>query len=495
MEPTPPPNPEPGRAPMPGEPAAQGQQLTPEQMLAALQQKPPLLTRLWQIKGAMLLFFGMLLNFWAIYDEIGKLLIMPTAKNTAILAKHGLFVDSLVHDGEWWRHFTALLTPTGGIDLLICAWIFWSLGPMVERQLGTIRFLTLYLLAGAGGIALAEVFAPDSVRWSGPWVGLYVVFGALPGIVFAETFSIRKTLAHPGTRSCAFWVVLGLVFAYISEVEMEGRSGFYDWQAQLGGMGLGVLLGFVLNAITSRPPVGILGSLGLGSVVVGLIVASSLGMSVKADGSGGGKTTGPTRERDPDDPYIDSKDEALSAEEQLLDDTEAFLSRWGPLPMIMFQSSLPSNQELGQAEDYYERVTKLALGTNMIGDELEAIRIRLLILLANYDKAIQLAEQYVITQSSSPKSLALAGAACVAEGGSQLHEAADYLGQAVEGEGLAVEWPEAVFLLGYALDSLHEDVPAQARFKQFLRVGTADGQTHHPHRLPMIQYAEQRLGQ
>ncbi|MEZ6186080.1 MAG: rhomboid family intramembrane serine protease [Planctomycetota bacterium] len=484
MEPTPP-SPE-GQAPPPGEQPNQPQSM---QLPEGLEQ-PSFVQRLWQIKAALLLFAAMLVNFHAIYKEVGRLLIPVTTRNVDILIKHGLFSDVRVHEhGEWWRHFTALVTPTGVIDLVICAWIFWSLGPMLERLLGTIRFLALFLLAGAGGIALAEVLAPESMRWSGPWVGLYATFGALPGIVFADTFSLGKTLRHPGTRSCAFWVVLGLVFAYLSETELKGQSMLYDWRAQLGGMGLGLVLGFALTALTSRPALGIPASLLTVGAAVGLIVASSQGATLDLSTH---TVDGPTRERDPDEQHIDTAEDALSAEEQLIEDAETFLTeRWGPLPVPVLRP--PSDQEVEQAQTYYEQLEKLALGTNEVTDEVDPLRIKLLVVLARYSKATQIAEEYVQLQSRSPQSEALAGMAFAIEGGSKLHDAASYLQSAMDDSGLATTWPEAVFLYALALDGLHEDVSARANFQRYLTIATQDGRTDLPYRLPLVDYAEQKL--
>ena len=84
----------------------------------------------------------------------------------------------------------------------------------------------------------------------------------------------------------------------------------------------------------------------------------------------------------------------------------------------------------------------------------------------------------------------------MAQGGGKLHDAANYLSKAVEGEGLATEWPEAVFMLGYALDGLHEDVPAGSQYQRFLRLVTEGDRDvgNLPHRLPMIEMARDYLG-
>src|SRR5690606_36884005 len=115
-----------------------------------------------------------------------------------------------VRDGrQWWRFFSTLFISRMGLDALIYLVIFATLGPQLESLLGTARFAALYLGAGAGGLALAELLDSSTRMQFGVGdtiVAVYAALGAIPGVILGATGSIAATVRSPEARSAGFWV-------------------------------------------------------------------------------------------------------------------------------------------------------------------------------------------------------------------------------------------------------------------------------------------------
>jgi rhomboid protease GluP len=87
--------------------------------------------------------------------------------------------NAAVAAGEWWRLFTPVVVHAGLTHLLFNMWALWVLGPQVERGVGTLPFVGLYLAAAAVGGAFT-FFTGDldtvAVGASGAIFGLFGVW-------------------------------------------------------------------------------------------------------------------------------------------------------------------------------------------------------------------------------------------------------------------------------------------------------------------------------
>ncbi|MEU5881063.1 rhomboid family intramembrane serine protease [Spirillospora sp. NPDC047279] len=143
-----------------------------------------------------------------------------------------LVPDAGVAGGEWYRLVTGTFLheplSAGGFALthiLFNMWALWLLGPPLERELGRVRFLALYMAGGLGGSVLTYLVAPDQVG-----VG---ASGAIFGL-FAAFFVIGRKLGGE-VGPILFILVLNLVitFSWTSKI---------SWQAHIGGLVAGALL-------------------------------------------------------------------------------------------------------------------------------------------------------------------------------------------------------------------------------------------------------------
>ncbi|MGO1746696.1 MAG: rhomboid family intramembrane serine protease [Microbacterium gubbeenense] len=168
---------------------------------------------------------------------------------------------------EPWRILTAAVVHSGfwhvGLNMLT----LWMVGRSLEPMMGSGRFLATYLLSAAGGSAAVAVlgFSTPVVGASGAVFGL---FGAL--------LVIGRSL---GAKMTGLYIVLGinLVLGFV-------RAGQISWQAHVGGLIVGAIVGFVLVR-TRRPKqkklqIALLCAVGVGIAAVFLLPAFGLALSL-----------------------------------------------------------------------------------------------------------------------------------------------------------------------------------------------------------------------
>ncbi|BFV58085.1 rhomboid family intramembrane serine protease [Kitasatospora sp. CMC57] len=127
---------------------------------------------------------------------------------------------------EWYRLVTAMFVHSGVVHLVMNMVSLWVLGPQLERVLGWVRFLGLYLVSGLMGGALSYLVSGghlNSVGASGAIFGLLGATGVL--------FRVTRTPLGPLLALLVFNVVITFSVKAI------------DWRAHLGGLVAGVVTG------------------------------------------------------------------------------------------------------------------------------------------------------------------------------------------------------------------------------------------------------------
>lgn len=148
------------------------------------------------------------------------------------LVRLGALVRERVLAGEIWRLISCTFLHGSVMHLAFNMVVLWSLGQMLERILGTARFVVMYVAAGIGGSLLSLVFL------KGVSVG---ASGALWGLMTAEMVLIWRArgILPEGLRTKmrleSMWN-LGL------NVINSFRPGV-DWAAHGGGGFMGVAFG------------------------------------------------------------------------------------------------------------------------------------------------------------------------------------------------------------------------------------------------------------
>jgi rhomboid protease GluP len=144
----------------------------------------------------------------------------------------------LIMQGQWWRLFTVMFLHESWLHILTNMLSLYFIGPFVERIYGTGRYLILYF--GTGLIAsLTYLFlGPSSIPAVGASGAIAGIFGVLGAFFFAYRSQLGA-VANSMLTQWAFWLGLNVL------LNISDASGL-AWQAHLGGLVSGLILGFFL---------------------------------------------------------------------------------------------------------------------------------------------------------------------------------------------------------------------------------------------------------
>ncbi|MFC4062963.1 rhomboid family intramembrane serine protease [Planomonospora corallina] len=151
-----------------------------------------------------------------------------------VLGDFAMHAGFVAYGGEWWRLITGafLHSPLGGggfalTHILFNMWALYVIGPELERRLGSIRFLALYLLSALGGsVAVYLLSASYTVGASGAIYGM-----------FAALFVVSRKLGYDA-RGVLWLIAINVVITF---------AGFgISWQGHLGGLVTGAVVSAVL---------------------------------------------------------------------------------------------------------------------------------------------------------------------------------------------------------------------------------------------------------
>ncbi len=145
--------------------------------------------------------------------------------------------------GQWWRCWTAIFLHAGLFHLVSNMVALWILGRLVERYLGTLRYLAAYFLMGVGsmvGVTLVALrqgnLLQTTVGASGAIMGL---LGLLAMLCAWDWGRWKTPIALRRLRSLVLIMVMQVAFDQV--VPMVSVSG------HLSGLGLGLGLGGLLG--------------------------------------------------------------------------------------------------------------------------------------------------------------------------------------------------------------------------------------------------------
>jgi membrane associated rhomboid family serine protease len=193
-----------------------------------------------------------------------------------VFEKGALFGPAIAHQHEYWRLITGGFLHAGFAHLFFNMFFLYFMGPMLERAIGRVEFLLVYLASLLGGSFGALLFQPGvpTVGASGAAFG---VLGAL--IVVARARRIPIWQSGLGI-ALAINIVFSLSFKGIS---IGGH---------LGGLLAGFIAGAIIVELGERRHMQTLAMMGcvvvaVASVVGAIAVAGSTGIAPNGIGLGG----------------------------------------------------------------------------------------------------------------------------------------------------------------------------------------------------------------
>ena len=139
-----------------------------------------------------------------------------------------------VSDGAWWQLVTSMFTHVDVFHIALNMMALFILGPALERIIGRVRFLMVYLVGGLGGSVLVLFLSGATSSTLGASGAIYAVLGAL-----LVTFRKARLDSQFLMQNLLLGVVISVVgWRYIS------------WQGHLGGL----LAGAAVAAIVAYAP-------------------------------------------------------------------------------------------------------------------------------------------------------------------------------------------------------------------------------------------------
>jgi rhomboid protease GluP len=159
-----------------------------------------------------------------------------------MLYRMGALVPAAFFAGEYWRLITYGFLHIGLLHIVFNMVALSQVGPAIESEVGSSRFVAVYLLSLiGGGVADLVVRGPAVMLIAGASGALFGLIGF--GIAYAHFYG-----GHVGRMQRNFflpWAAYGLVFAFLVGA---------DNICHLGGLLVGGLCGFLVERERARRP-------------------------------------------------------------------------------------------------------------------------------------------------------------------------------------------------------------------------------------------------
>ena len=163
--------------------------------------------------------------------------IAGSSEDILFMAKSGaVFAPAVVYEKEYYRLLTAMFMHFGINHIINNMIVLFALGDNLERALGHIKYLILYLICGVGSNLISMLLnGPDSMVVSAGASG--AVFGVVGGLVSAVLIN-KGRLEDLSFKQLAVMIALSL---YLGITERG-----VDNTAHVAGLLIGILLGMIL---------------------------------------------------------------------------------------------------------------------------------------------------------------------------------------------------------------------------------------------------------
>jgi rhomboid protease GluP len=147
-----------------------------------------------------------------------------------VLSQYGQY-NALVMQGWYWQLFTAMFVHVNIVHLVGNMLFLFIFGIRAEEMFDIKEYVMIYFLSGLAGNLLTLLFGPDMVSAGAS--------GAIFGIFGAVTVYVRRSVGQSilGALTYAFFL---LVISVGIEVNIL---------AHLGGLAVGLLIGYYLGAV------------------------------------------------------------------------------------------------------------------------------------------------------------------------------------------------------------------------------------------------------
>lgn len=169
---------------------------------------------------------------------------MGSTTDTMFMLHHGAMYEPLVVErGEYYRLFTCMFLHFGVQHLLYNMLLLIFVGDMLEKAVGKVRYLMIYLGGGILGNLLSMVVAMRADS--------YAVSAGASGAIFAVVGALVFLAVKNRDRISQEEIWRLMIMAVLSLIEGFTQTGT-DSMAHLGGFLGGVVICLLLTAIQGR---------------------------------------------------------------------------------------------------------------------------------------------------------------------------------------------------------------------------------------------------
>jgi membrane associated rhomboid family serine protease len=184
-----------------------------------------------------------------------------SGRGTSSVFDHLALIPPAVAGGDYYRLLTAAFLHFGLIHIFFNMYALYLFGPLLERDLGKVRFLALYLLAGIGGNVLSLGLGPVVEQAAGASGAIFGLMGALYVI-----FRHRQV----DTSQVVFMIAGILIFTFaVSNI---------DWRGHIGGLITGAAIALVFAHAPAGPMRARIQAAGVVAVALVLVAGAALGV-------------------------------------------------------------------------------------------------------------------------------------------------------------------------------------------------------------------------
>jgi len=172
--------------------------------------------------------------------------IVGSTYDTDFMRRFGaMYAPAIVGDHQYYRLLTSVFMHFGIEHIANNMLILFILGDHLERVMGRVKYLILYLVCGVGANIVSLLMTEQSQFGFVVSAGASgAVFGVIGGLVYVVAVN-KGRLEDLSTQQLVIVVILSLYFGY--------ASGNVDNVAHIAGLVLGILAAAVLYWKPKRP--------------------------------------------------------------------------------------------------------------------------------------------------------------------------------------------------------------------------------------------------
>lgn len=184
--------------------------------------------KLWINTGIVILniFIWLIMTFFGDTTDAGYLM------------RHGaMYPPFVIYSHQWYRLFTCMFIHVGALHLINNMVVLFFTGNRLEKEVGKIKYLLIYLLSGMGGglLSLYNMVKTGELAVSAGASGaIFGVIGALLWIAIRN----RGKVGDLSTKGLAIMIALCLYYGFTS-------NGVDNW-CHMGGLFTGFIVSFFL---------------------------------------------------------------------------------------------------------------------------------------------------------------------------------------------------------------------------------------------------------